>query len=55
MNATGDPKIIISLNGDRVMQIRYKLEVASGKAGGEKVYKFYPRHYLEALEGMFTI
>jgi hypothetical protein len=55
VNATGDPKIIISLNGDRVMQIRYKLEVASGKAGGAKVYKFYPRHYLEALEGMFTI
>ena len=55
VNTTGDPKIIISLNGNRVMQIRYKLEVASGKAGGAKVYKFYPRHYLEALEGMFTI
>ena len=55
VNTSGDPKIIISLNGNRVMQIRYKLEVASGKSGGAKVYRFYPRHYLEALEGMFTI
>jgi hypothetical protein len=55
LNTSGDPKIIISLGGSRVLQIRYKLEVASGTSGGKKVYRFYPRHYLEALEGMFTI
>lgn len=59
---SGDPKILIYLADDfgkktntLVMQIRYKLEVASGKSGGVKVYKFYPRNYLEAQEGMFTI
>ena len=62
---TGDPKIEIYLaneNGIKmsgkdnfIMQIRYKLEVASGKSGGMKVYKFYPRHYLEAQAGMFSI
>ena len=62
---TGDPKIEIYLadeNGNKlsgkdnfIMQIRYKLEVASGKSGGMKVYKFYPRHYLEAQAGMFSI
>lgn len=59
---TGDPKILIYLADDAgkktnvlLMQIRYKLEVASGKSGGVKVYKFYPRNYLEAQEGMFTI
>ena len=59
---TGDPKILIYLADDSgnktnvlLMQIRYKLEVASGKSGGVKVYKFYPRNYLEAQEGMFTI
>ena len=62
IKASGDPKVLIYLadaDGKKtntlVMQIRYKLEVASGKAGGQKVYKFYPRHYLEAQEGMFTI
>jgi len=59
---TGDPKIEIYLaneNGIKmsgkdnfIMQIRYKLEV---KSGGMKVYKFYPRHYLEAQVGMFSI
>ena len=53
VNTSGDPKIIISLNGNRVMQIRYKLEVSSNPQKTQ--YKFYPRHYLEALEGMFTI
>lgn len=59
---SGDPKVLIYLaddNGNKtnllLMQVRYKLEVASGKAGGQKVYKFYPRHYLEAQEGMFSI
>lgn len=55
LNTSGDPKIVISLGSKRVIQIRYKLEVASGKSGGQKVYRFYPRHYLEALEGMFSI
>lgn len=55
INSSGDPKIVISVGGKKIVQIRYKLEVASGKSGGQKVYKFYPRHYLEALEGLFTI
>lgn len=54
-NTSGDPKIVVSLGSKKLMQIRYKLEVASGKSGGQKVYRFYPRHYLEALEGMFSI
>ena len=65
LKRTGDPKIEIYLadeNGRKlsgkdnfIMQIRYKLEVASGKSGGKKVYKFYPRHYLEAQAGMFSL
>lgn len=65
MKASGDPKIeiyIADFNGKKIggkesfiMQIRYKLEVASGKSGGIKVYKFYPRNYLEAQAGMFSI
>lgn len=38
-----------------IMQIRYKLEVASSSVQGTKVYKFYPRHYLEAQPGMFSL
>lgn len=62
---TGDPKIEIYLADETgkkmrgkdyfIMQIRYKLEVASGTSGGKKVYRFYPRHYLEAQAGMFLI
>ena len=62
---TGDPKIEIYLADEEgkkksgkdafIMQIRYKLEVASGKSGGMKVYRFYPRNYLEAQAGMFSI
>ena len=65
MKRTGDPKIEIYLADESgkkltgkdnfLMQIRYKLEVASGKSGGQKVYKFYPRHYLEAQAGMFSL
>tara|TARA_A100001234_G_C12591780_1_gene370894 strand:+ start:51 stop:1157 length:1107 start_codon:yes stop_codon:yes gene_type:complete len=55
VNQTGDPKIIVSLGSAKLLQIRYKLEVASGTSAGQKVYRFYPRHYLEALEGMFSI
>ena len=60
---TGDPKIEIYLadeNGKKlsgkdnfVMQIRYKLEVSSNPQKTQ--YKFYPRHYLEAQQGMFSI
>lgn len=62
---TGDPKIEIYLadeNGNKksgkdyfIMQIRYKMEVASGTSAGKKVYRFYPRNYLEAQAGMFSI
>jgi len=55
VNTSGDPKIIISLGGEKVVQIRYKLEVASSPTKSGKMYKFYPRHLIEALEGMFTI
>ena len=60
---TGDPKIEIYLADETgkkmqgkdyfVMQIRYKLEVQSNPQKTQ--YKFYPRHYLEAQEGMFLI
>ena len=43
------------LKNNFIMQIRYKLEVASGSSNGMKQYKFYPRHYLEAQTGMFQI
>ena len=43
------------LKSNFIMQIRYKLEVASGSSNGMKQYKFYPRHYLEAQTGMFQI
>ena len=55
LNTSGDPRIVISLGDKKVIQIRYKLEVASKTSGGQKTYRFYPRHYLEALEGMFSI
>ena len=65
LKSTGDPKIEIYLadeNGVKkngkdffIMQIRYKLEVASSNSGGQKVYRFYPRNYLEAQPGMFLI
>ena len=65
MKPSGDPKIEIYLADEEgkkmpgkdafIMQIRYKLEVASGKSAGMKVYKFYPRNYLEAQAGMFSI
>jgi hypothetical protein len=62
---SGDPKIEIYLadstgkkivgKDNFIMQIRYKLEVASGTSAGKKVYRFYPRNYLEAQQGMFSI
>jgi hypothetical protein len=65
INASGDPKIEIYLskpdgtklsgNTNLIIQIRYKMEVASGISGGMKMYRFYPRNYLEAQPGMFLI
>ena len=65
INSSGDPKIEvylskpdgIKLNGNTnlIIQIRYKMEVASGTSGGMKMYRFYPRNYLEAQPGMFLI
>jgi hypothetical protein len=55
VSTTGDPKIVISLENKKIIQIRYKMEVASSTTKTGKVYRFYPRHYLEALEGLFEI
>ena len=55
INTSGDPKIVISLGTKRVIQLRYKLECSSTPTKSGKMYKFYPRHLIEALEGMFTI
>lgn len=65
INTSGDPKIEIyrsnadgtklSGNTNLIIQIRYKMEVASGMSGGMKMYRFYPRNYLEAQPGMFLI
>ena len=63
LKKTGDPKIEIYLadeNGRKlsgkdnfIMQIRYKLEVQSNPKKTQ--YKFYPRNYLEAQQGMFLL
>tara|TARA_B110000503_G_scaffold49499_1_gene80413 strand:- start:1694 stop:2827 length:1134 start_codon:yes stop_codon:yes gene_type:complete len=65
INTSGDPKIEIYLSepdgtkmkgkNNLIIQIRYKMEVASGASGGMKMYRFYPRNYLEAQPGMFLI
>jgi hypothetical protein len=65
MNASGDPKIEIyrskpdgtrlSGNTNLIIQIRYKMEVASSNISSGKSYRFYPRNYLEAQPGMFLI
>ena len=65
INASGDPKISIYLatsdgrklsgSSNLIMQIRYKMEVASGISAAKKIYRFYPRNYLEAQPGMFLI
>jgi hypothetical protein len=41
--------------GSSLMQFRYKWENPSSGSGANKTYKMYPRHYLEALDGMFDI
>jgi hypothetical protein len=65
INASGDPKIEIyrsnsdgtklSGNSNLIIQIRYKMEVASSTTAAGKMYRFYPRNYLEAQPGMFLI
>ena len=41
--------------GSSLMQFRYKWENPSSGSGANKTYKMYPRHYLEALDGIFDI
>lgn len=53
-------KILIKAEGiaDSLMQFRYKWENKSNKPSSDtpqKTYSMYPRHYLEALDGMFDI
>jgi len=50
-------KILISATeiSEPLMQFRYKWENSSTGSGANKMYKMYPRHYLEALDGMFAI
>ena len=49
--------ILIKANGivEPIMQFRYKWENPSSGSGSNKVYRMYPRHYLEALDGMFDV
>lgn len=65
INSSGDPKIEIYLSNpdgsklsganNLIIQIRYKMEVASSSTSSGKFYRFYPRNYLEAQPGMFLI
>lgn len=50
-------KILIKAEGisDSLLQFRYKWENPSSGTGSNKTYRMYPRHYLEALDGMFDI
>jgi len=49
--------ILINANGvnSPLMQFRYKWENPSSGSGANKTYRMYPRHYLEALDGMFDV
>ena len=49
--------ILIKADGvaSSLMQFRYKWENPSSGSGANKTYKMYPRHYLEALDGIFDI
>lgn len=49
--------ILINASGidSPLMQFRYKWENPSSGSGSNKTYRMYPRHYLEALDGMFEI
>ena len=56
----GGAMININANGitDPILQFRYKWENKSNKPTASdptKTYSMYPRHYLEALKGMFDI
>lgn len=55
---TDYPSILIRAEGisEPVMQFRYKWENKSNKTkNNPKTYSMYPRHYLEALAGMFKV
>jgi len=55
---TDYPSILIKAEGisEPVMQFRYKWENKSNKTkNSPKTYSMYPRHYLEALAGMFKV
>ena len=55
---TDYPSILIRAEGisEPVMQFRYKWENKSNKTKNDpKTYSMYPRHYLEALGGMFKV
>ena len=54
-STSGDPIININVGSKKFIQIRYKLECASTPTKTGKMYKFYPRHLIEAKEGMFSI
>ena len=49
--------ILIKADGvdEVLMQFRYRWENQSSGSGVNKTYKMYPRHYLEAKNGMFDI
>ena len=49
--------ILIKADGvkEALMQFRYRWENQSSGSGANKAYKMYPRHYLEAKNGMFDI
>ena len=49
--------ILIKADGvdEALMQFRYRWENQSSGSGVNKTYKMYPRHYLEAKNGMFDI
>lgn len=57
------PQIILSANvmdggtvsKKQIFSIRYKWENRSVRTRGSVVYKIYPRHYLEALDGFFYL
>jgi hypothetical protein len=60
VETTEGAKIVIKANGisGSIMQFRYKWENKSNKptaSNPSKTYSMYPRHYLEALDGMFDI
>ena len=56
--SSGGAKIVIKATGirDPIMQFRYKWENKSNKTKNQPdTYSMYPRHYLEAEDGVFDI